>query len=58
MDKNKSAINIVIVALNEKFSKNVASSLAEKLDMFVSDCHDLIVYDLVNPKEVLDKCGL
>ncbi len=51
-------INIVIVSLNEKFSKNVAVTLANNLDMFVIDCHELIVYDLINPKEVVEKCGL
>ncbi len=55
---NKEPINIVVVALNDKFSKGIASSLATKLDMFMVDCHEMIVYDLINPKDVLDKCGV
>lgn len=58
MDKSSSPINIVVVALSENFSKVVASSLSSKLDMFLVDCHEMIVYDLVNPKEVIEKCGL
>ena len=51
-------INIVVVALSEKFSRVVASSLAKKLDMFMVDCHEMIVYDLIDPKDVVDKCGI
>jgi len=58
MDNENGPINIVIVALNEKFSKAIASSLSEKLDMFMVDCHEMIVYDLIDPKDVLDKCGI
>ena len=50
--------NIVIVSLNDKYCKNVAANLANLLDMFVADCHEMVVYDLINPKEVLEKCGL
>ena len=48
MEKEKSYINIVIVSLDDKFSKNVANDLASKLDMFLADCKDLIEYDLMN----------
>ena len=58
MDKSNAPINVVVVALSEKFGKSVASSLASKLDMFMVDCHEMIVYDLINPKEVLEKCGI
>lgn len=54
----KNAINIVIVSLNEKFCKGVATCLAESLEMFNADCEDMVSYSLINPKEVLDKCGL
>lgn len=57
MEKEKSYINIVIVSLDDKFSKNVANDLASKLDMFLADCKDLIEYDLIDPKEILNKCG-
>ena len=56
--ENITPINIVVVALSEKFSKTIASSLSDKLDMFMVDCHDMITYDLIDPKEVLDKCGI
>ena len=58
MEQNKVKLNIVLVSLNDKFCKSVAQYLAERLDMFYADCHDLIVYDLINPKEVLLKCGM
>lgn len=58
MKNKKNILNIVIVALNERFCKNVATSLANNLDMFVADCHEMIVYDLINPKDVIDKCGI
>lgn len=57
MDDN-GKINILIVSLNDKFSNKVAISLADRLDMFVVDCYQMVVYDLTNPKEVLEKCGL
>ncbi|MBO5022153.1 MAG: hypothetical protein J6C53_01585 [Clostridia bacterium] len=57
MDK-KTPINIAIVSLNDKFSNTIASSLASKLGMFVADCHQMIVYELINPKDVLQKCGI
>lgn len=56
--EKQSAINIVVVSLSDKFTKAVASSLSTKLDMFMVDCHDMIVYDLINPKDVLEKCGI
>ncbi len=58
MNENCDKINILIVSLNDKFSKNVASVLADKLDMFIADCHQMIVYDLIDPKQVIEKCGL
>ena len=58
MENINAPINIVVVALSEKFSKMIASSLAKKLDMFIVDCHEMIVYDLVNPKDVIEKCGI
>lgn len=54
----KDVQNILIVSLNDNFSKRVASFLANSLDMLAADCHELIVYDLINPKEVLEKCGI
>ena len=58
MEKINAPINIVVVALSEKFSKAIASSLANRLDMFMVDCHEMIVYDLIDPKDVLDRCGI
>lgn len=55
---NKEVINIMIVSLNYNFSKSVCEQLAIKLDMQYTDCYDLIVYDLMSPKEVLEKCGI
>lgn len=46
------------MSLDEKFVKNVSSILASKLEMFVADCKDLIIYDLIDPKDVLNKCGI
>lgn len=50
--------NVVLVSLAEKFCKGVAVLLAEKLDMYNVDAKEMVVYDLINPKEVLEKCGL
>ena len=55
---SKDVINIMIVSLNYNFSKNVSEELANKMDMLFADCYDLIVYDLMSPKEVLEKCGI
>lgn len=55
---NKELINIMIVSLNYNFSKSVCERLANKMDMQYADCYDLIVYDLMSPKEVLEKCGI
>lgn len=54
----KKVENIVLVSLAEKFCKGVTVLLAEKLDMYNIDTKDMVVYDLINPKEVLEKCGL
>ncbi len=53
----KDIINILIVSLDDKFSKLVSETLSSQLEMFNADCRDLIIYDLVNPKEILEKCG-
>lgn len=58
MNEKSSILNILIVSLDEQFAKAVSSALASKLDMFEASCKDLIEYDLINPKDVLDKCGL
>jgi len=58
MKNLKDVQNILLVSLNDNFTKRVASLLSDKLDMFNIDCHDMIVYDLIKPKEVLEKCGL
>lgn len=58
MKNEKTLKNMVIVSLDEKFAKNVAKTLADMLDMYFADCKELIAYDLINPEEVLQKCGL
>ena len=50
-------LNIALVSLDDKFCKRVSSALANKLDMFWADCHDLVVYNLIDPKKVLETCG-
>lgn len=50
--------NIVLVSLADKFCKGVAVSLACKLDMYNADAKEMVTYDLINPKEVLEKCGI
>ena len=32
--------------------------MAGNLDMFNANCEEMIIYDLINPKEVIAKCGL
>ena len=56
-DLNKT-INIVLVSLADKFCKGVGVMLSGELDMFNADAKEMVVYDLINPKEVLEKCGL
>lgn len=58
MKNEKTLKNIVVVSLDEKFAKNVAKALADMLEMYFADCKELIAYDLINPEEVLQKCGL
>ena len=58
MKNEKTLKNIVVVSLDEKFAKNVAKVLADMLEMYFADCKELIAYDLINPEEVLQKCGL
>lgn len=54
----KDIINILIVSLDDKFSKLVSGTLSSQLEMFNADCRDLIIYDLVNPKEILENAVL
>ena len=58
MDNIKEVQNIVLVSLSDSFTKRVAFALSEQLDMFNLNCQDMIVYDLINPKEILEKCGI
>lgn len=58
MDKQKEVINILLVSLDDKFARKVVEKLAEELDMYHCDCKDLVVYELINPKEILEKCGV
>ena len=58
MDKKKEIINILLVSLDDRFAKNVVENLADILDMYNSDCKDLVVYDLIDPKDILEKCGI
>ena len=53
----KTINNLVIVSLDDNFSKAVAQTLANQLDMFGCDVKQLIIYDLINPEEILEKCG-
>ncbi|MBO5395000.1 MAG: hypothetical protein J6A28_03750 [Clostridia bacterium] len=50
--------NIVLVSLNDKFCKSAGKNLADRLDMFSVDCEEMVEYNLINPKEVIEKCGL
>lgn len=54
----KNTINVVIVSLNDKFCKAVAISLADRLEMFNADCEEMVAYSLINPKEMIEKCGI
>lgn len=58
MRNKQDIVNILLVSLDEKFAKNVAKKLANILDMFFVDCHELIEYDLVDSKTVLKTCGI
>lgn len=58
MEARKEILNILIISLDEKFTKDVSSHLASELEMFSVDCKEFVEYDLINPKDVLDKCGL
>ena len=51
-------INIVLVSLNDKLCKSAGELLAESLEMFSANCEEMIIYDLINPKEVIEKCGI
>lgn len=57
MNIQKEVQNILLVSLNDNFTKKVVSLLSNKLDMYNIDCYDMVVYDLIKPKEVIEKCG-
>ena len=42
MEGFKNIINFVIISLDDKFSKNVATILADNLDMYVVNTKDMI----------------
>ena len=58
MKNKENILNIVIVSLDDKFNKNASSLLADKLEMFFAETKELIEYDLINPKDILQKCGI
>lgn len=57
MKLKKNIVNLLIVSLDDKFSKNVAKELSDRLDMYYVDTKEMIAYELINPKEILQKCG-
>jgi shikimate kinase len=58
MIENREIVNILIVSLDQKFGEAVSSMLASDLDMFFVDCRKMIIYDLEDPRAVLEKCGV
>ncbi len=58
MIRKKNITNLLLVSLDEKFCKSISKELSTRLDMYNCDCKELIVYDLIDPKDVLDKCGI
>lgn len=58
MGEKKEIYNILLVSLDEKFCKEVSSVLSSEIGTYFADYKELIEYDLINPKEILEKCGL
>ena len=50
--------NITINALNKNFKKSLAKKLANKLEMFYVDINDMLQYDLINIKQIINKAGI
>ena len=58
MGDKKEIYNILLVSLDEGFCKKVSSVLSSEIGTYFVDYKELIEYDLINPKEILEKCGL
>ena len=58
MNDNKNPINVILLSLNSSFCKDVAAELASELGMFFSDCKDLVEYELLDSKAIMENCGL
>ena len=58
MGDKKEIFNILLVSLDESFCKEVSSVLSSEIGTYFVDYKELIEYDLINPKEILEKCGI
>jgi len=49
--------NIALICVLNNYSKNVSKMLSDKLDMFYADMEDMIEYELIDSKHILETLG-
>ncbi|MDR0850135.1 MAG: hypothetical protein LBN07_01475 [Christensenellaceae bacterium] len=50
--------NIALVCALEDFNKEVGGKLAGKLDFYFMDVEDYLQFNMIDPEEVIEKCGV
>ena len=50
--------NIALICALDGFNKEVGGKLAGKLDFYFMDVEDYLQFNMVDPKEVVEKCGV
>lgn len=50
--------NIALVCAADSFNKEVGGKLAEKLDFYFMDVEDYLQFNMVDPQEIIQKCGV
>ena len=50
--------NIALVCALQDFNKEVGGKLAAKLDFYFMDVEDYLRFNMVDPKDIIEKCGI
>ena len=50
--------NIALICALDGFNKEVGGKLAGKLDFYFMDVEDYLQFNMIDPKEIIEKCGV
>ena len=50
--------NIALISLYDSFTSKLSEALAWELGLYYANLQDIIAYEIINPKEIEQKCGI